>query len=129
MSMVFDRYETAATSSQPWIGGVCAAIAGLSGIAPWIIRLAAFGLLLWHPLWFIVLYLAAVAFIRNGNAPIARRLRWFSRRYPSAPDGGGTEAGLSALARQLAALDRRLASLEATIGAPNDALKQKFRDL
>ena len=125
MSMAFDRYETA---PQPWIGGVCAAIAGLSGIAPWIIRLAAFALLLWHPLWFIVLYLAAVAFIRNGNSPIARRLRWFSRRYPPAPDGGAAP-GLAALARQLAALDRRLANLEATIGTPDDTLKQKFRNL
>jgi phage shock protein PspC (stress-responsive transcriptional regulator) len=127
MSTMFEHHQSHSTLPRSWIGGVCAALAGIAGVEPWIIRLAASGLLLWHPLWLVVLYLAATAFIRNGNAPIMRRLHAFIRRSPTAPRGGDT--GLSALARQLAALDRRLANLEAMISAPNDTLSQKFRNL
>ena len=129
MSIFINHYETGSAPQRPWIAGVCASLARGCGVEAWMVRLPAILLLLWHPLWFVILYLAAAAFIRNQNPPIARLRYWFSRLYPAAPSGGGGENGLSALAQQLAALDRRLASLEAMISAPDDTLRQKFRNL
>ena len=129
MSIFINHYETGSAAPRPWIAGVCATLAGLCAVEAWMVRLPVILLLLWHPLWFVVLYLAAAAFIRNENAPIARRRYWFSRLYSTAPSGGGREDGLSALDQKLAALDRRLASLEAIISAPDDMLRQKFRNL
>jgi phage shock protein PspC (stress-responsive transcriptional regulator) len=126
MSIFVDRSGFRSTVARPWIGGVCAALAEAWRVDAWIIRLAAIILLLWHPLWFLVLYAAATALHRRKNAPIARRWHWFSRRHGAS---AGPEPGLTALAQRLAALDRRLSTLEAMIGASDYRLRQNFRNL
>jgi phage shock protein PspC (stress-responsive transcriptional regulator) len=127
MSIFVDRYGWHSTPFRPWIGGVCAGLAGVSGAAPWIIRLVAVILLLWHPLWILALYAVATVLLRREDLPAAHRWHWFDRR--PAPSGGPAEPGLAALAQRLAALDRRLAALEAMIGASDYRLRQNFRNL
>lgn len=137
MSIAFGQDMRFAVA-RPWIAGNCAALAAFSGVKPWIVRVAAIALLLWHPAAILLLYVVAAVLMRRGLPMPARRFGWFKRRsfsfnhfFGNRPSGEPEQpmSHLSEIGRRLAMLDRRLEHLESQTIQADDALKARFRNL
>lgn len=111
------------------VSGVCVALAAMAGAPIWVVRLLAILLLLWHPIAAIIAYIAFAAYIRHGRTPFAQRMsalrdRVAPQRAPDAPPP--RMPPIDGLANRFAALDLRLARLEARASDPDHLLRRRF---
>jgi len=135
MSMTMNRsdFTPALPARRGVLAGVCATLAALIDVPVWVVRGVAILLLMWHPIAAIVVYLGFAAFIRHGTGRFAQRLSAVRDRVapPHGPELPATVPSaplppMDGLAARFAALDLRLARLEAQVADPDRLLRRRF---
>ncbi len=132
MSTTMNRsdFATAVPARRGMLAGVCAALAAFIEVPCWITRAVAVLMLLWHPIFAIVIYLGFAAFIRHGRNRFSRRLSALRDRVapqrtadvPAPPP----LTPIDGLAARFANLDLRLARLEAGAANSDRLLRRRF---
>ncbi len=113
------------SSTQGWIGGVCAGLAESYGQPVWLARIIFLTLFVFSGSLAVLLYLAGVVLLERRPAQSRKE----TPRKPAFDYGQPMSTRLRQISERMQALDRRLQSMERYVTSSRFRFNNEFKDL